>query len=56
MRESLALPLRNRLYFAGEATHFEGHNATMHGAMESAEWAVNAIMERTKPSKKDKKS
>jgi monoamine oxidase len=31
----LSLPIDNKLYFAGEATNYTGHNATVHGAIES---------------------
>ena len=40
----LAEPLNGRLFFAGEATNTHGHNATVHGAMESAEDAVEDIL------------
>jgi monoamine oxidase len=42
-RTTAALPINNKLYFAGEAMH-EGHFATVHGAMETAQIAVDAIM------------
>lgn len=32
---ALAAPMNETLFFAGEATDFEGHNATVHGAMAS---------------------
>jgi monoamine oxidase len=44
MREILAQSLDNKVYFAGEATHYKGHHATMHGAMESAERAIAEIL------------
>lgn len=44
MREELAKPLHNRLFFAGEATNFQGHTATVHGAMESAELAAEQLI------------
>ncbi len=34
-RKELASPVGEQLYFAGEATHFEGHSGTVHGAIES---------------------
>lgn len=34
-RETLAQPLDNTLFFAGEATELEGHSATVHGAIAS---------------------
>lgn len=43
-RQALASPLLRQLYFAGEATHYGGHNSTVHGAMESAQRAVNELM------------
>lgn len=42
-RPQLALPVENRLFFAGEATH-SAHFATVHGAMESANLAVEALL------------
>ena len=43
-RTLLASPLNNKLYFAGEATNFNGHSGTIHGAMESAYRAVEEIL------------
>ncbi len=43
-REVLAQPVSNKLYFAGEATNFKGAPATVHGAMESAAWAVEQML------------
>lgn len=34
-RKELAAPVGERLFFAGEATHFEGHSGTVHGAIET---------------------
>lgn len=34
-RKELAAPVSERLFFAGEATHFAGHSGTVHGAVES---------------------
>ncbi|MBX2841948.1 MAG: FAD-dependent oxidoreductase [Flammeovirgaceae bacterium] len=42
-RKELAKTLKNSLFFAGEATNFNGHGATLHGAMESAERVVEEI-------------
>ncbi|MEH0157042.1 NAD(P)/FAD-dependent oxidoreductase [Limibacter armeniacum] len=39
-RALLAKPLDNKVFFAGEACHTEGHAATVHGAMETAEKVV----------------
>jgi monoamine oxidase len=35
-RKELAASVGDRLFFAGEATHFEGHSGTVHGAIETA--------------------
>lgn len=43
-RKRLASPIANKLFFAGEATHTAGHLATVHGAMETAERAVEEIL------------
>jgi monoamine oxidase len=42
-RVLLAEPLGKKVFFAGEATHTEGHSGTMHGAMESAIRAVEVL-------------
>lgn len=42
-RQILAEPLKNAVFFAGEATCTDGHHASIHGAMESAERAVKEI-------------
>jgi len=42
-RRKLALPLAEKLFFAGEATHHRGHPATVHGALETAERAVEEL-------------
>lgn len=34
-RKELAAALDDRIFFAGEATHFKGHSATVHGAIET---------------------
>lgn len=44
-REVIAQPINNKVFFAGEATHFRGHHATVHGAMETGLRAVNEILE-----------
>lgn len=43
-RTLLAEPLLNRMFFAGEATNFNGHQGTVHGAMESGYRAVLEIL------------
>lgn len=42
-RSVIAAPL-GRLFFAGEATHTEGHYATVHGAIETGERAAGEIL------------
>jgi monoamine oxidase len=37
--------VNQKLYWAGEATHTEGHHGTLHGAMETAVRAVQQILE-----------
>lgn len=44
-RSLLSVPIANKLYFAGEACAESGHHGTIHGAMESALFAVNKILE-----------
>jgi monoamine oxidase len=41
--QELAKSVHKRVFFAGEATHTAGHNATVHGALQSAEVAVKEI-------------
>jgi monoamine oxidase len=43
-RREYAAPLADKLYFAGEATHFAGHAGTVHGALESAYRAVEELI------------
>lgn len=43
-RRTLATPIENTLFFAGEATCFEGDHATVHGAIESAERCVDELL------------
>lgn len=40
LRAILAQTINKKIYFAGEATHYDGHFATVHGAMETAYRAV----------------
>lgn len=42
-RNTAAQPIGSKLYFAGEAMH-EGHFATVHGAMETAQKVVDTIL------------
>ncbi len=43
-RETIALPIAGKIFFAGEATHTDGHHATVHGAMETGLRAVSEIL------------
>jgi monoamine oxidase len=47
----LSWPLDNRLFFAGEATDFTGHNGTVHGAISSGHRAAKEVLGyiRTRP-------
>lgn len=42
-RKELASDVDGLLFFAGEATHFEGHSGTVHGAIETGIRVVNEI-------------
>ncbi len=42
-RKELADDVEGRLFFAGEATHFEGHSGTVHGAIETGIRAVGEV-------------
>ena len=42
-RKELASPVEDRIFFAGEATHFEGHSGTVHGAIETGIRAVEEL-------------
>jgi len=44
-REKLAASVSKKLFFAGEATNYNGHLATVHGAMESGYRAVLELLE-----------
>jgi monoamine oxidase len=43
-RKNLAAPIDNKVFFAGEATHFNGHNSTVHGAIETAVRATHEML------------
>ena len=43
-RETLAAPVANTLYFAGEATDLDGHSATVHGAIASGIRAARHVI------------
>lgn len=45
VQREFAAPLKNTLYFAGEATNFEGHHGTVHGAIASGYRAADEILE-----------
>ncbi len=47
-RKIIARPLNNKVFFAGEATHTQGHASTVHGAVETGLRAVNEILELSK--------
>jgi monoamine oxidase len=47
-RRSLAVPIENTLYFAGEGTDTEGHAATVHGALASGRRAARQILGTTR--------
>ncbi|MFN4256868.1 MAG: flavin monoamine oxidase family protein [Saprospiraceae bacterium] len=42
-RRDLSKKLNDKLFFAGEATHFAGHSATLHGALETGLRAAKEI-------------
>jgi monoamine oxidase len=44
-RQQMAAPVRDTLYFAGEATDQEGHAATVHGAISSGRRAAHQILD-----------
>lgn len=44
IRSSAALPIDNKLFFAGEAMNTAGNFGTVHGAMETAKLAVNELL------------
>ena len=44
-QETLATPIEDKLYFAGEATDTTGHNGTVHGAIASGYRAAQQILE-----------
>ncbi|MDF7819535.1 NAD(P)/FAD-dependent oxidoreductase [Runella sp. MFBS21] len=43
-RQVLSQPVKRRIYFAGEATHYGGHSGTVHGAIESSRRAVDELL------------
>ena len=45
-RETLAQIIDDKLFFAGEAKHTEGHEGTVHGAIETAQTAVEELVSK----------
>lgn len=45
VQREFAAPLKNTLFFAGEATNFEGHHGTVHGAIQSGYRAAEEILQ-----------
>jgi monoamine oxidase len=43
--KAVAAPVADTLYFAGEATNFEGYNGTVHGAMATAFRAADELLQ-----------
>lgn len=43
-REVLAKSINKKVFFAGEATHYNGHSATVHGAMETGVRAAKEVI------------
>lgn len=43
-QHDLGAPVENTLFFAGEATDVRGHNGTVHGALASAQRAVQELL------------
>jgi len=41
---ALARPVQDTLFFAGEATELEGHQATVHGALFAGERAAGEVI------------
>ena len=48
-QRELAAPLADTLFFAGEATNFQGYHATVHGAIASGYRAAAELLKRTSP-------
>jgi monoamine oxidase len=42
--QALAAPIEGTLFFAGEATNTEGHNGTVHGAIQSGKRAAQQLL------------
>ncbi|MEM7385167.1 MAG: NAD(P)/FAD-dependent oxidoreductase [Verrucomicrobiota bacterium] len=48
-RETVSIPVANKLFFAGEATHTSGHSQTVHGAMETGQREVERVLDNGAP-------
>jgi monoamine oxidase len=48
-RRVLAEPVDGRLFFAGEATHFDGEAATVHGAIATGYRAADEVLKAVRP-------
>src|SRR5262249_23300846 len=46
MQEQLSVPIRDTLFFAGEATHITGFAGTVHGAIETGERGAREVLRR----------
>jgi monoamine oxidase len=44
VQREFAAPLQNTIFFAGEATNFQGHHGTVHGAIASGYRAADEIL------------
>ena len=44
LREKLAEPIDQKIYFAGEAVHADGASGTVHGALETGEMAAQMVL------------
>ncbi len=45
-RSTLAQSIDDKIFFAGEATNIEGHEATVHGAIQTADTAVEELVSK----------
>jgi len=43
-QREFAAPIENTLFFAGEATNFDGHHATVHGAIATGYRAADEVL------------
>jgi monoamine oxidase len=42
---NLAASINSKVFFAGEATHYAGHHASVHGAIETGKRAAKEIID-----------